>query len=63
MPGSVSFAQREVARAAQKPMLWAGSARQEQGALDGLSRPVQAYRDVIYGQPEGCCHLSVQRGG
>jgi hypothetical protein len=57
MSGSVGGAPREVARAAQKPVLRAGGAPQEQGALDGLSRPVQTDRDVIHGHPEGCGHL------
>ena len=61
MFGSIGGAQREVARAVQKSVLRAGGARQEQGALDGLSRPVQAYRDVIHGHPEGCGHLLARK--
>ena len=57
MSGSIGCGLPEVACAAQEIVLRTGATREEQGAIDGLSRPVQAYRDVIHAQPEGCCHL------
>jgi hypothetical protein len=57
MSGSIGCAPWEVARTAQKPVLRAGGARQEQGALAGLPRPVQAYRLGMHAHPEGCGHL------
>ena len=57
MSGSIGCTPRQVAGAVQKPVLRAGGARQEHGALESLARPVQAYCNVIDAHPEGGGHL------
>jgi hypothetical protein len=57
MCGSIGAAQWEVARAAQKSVLRIGGTPLEQGALESLSRPVQTYREVLFGHPERFSHL------